>query len=296
MEAFHSGFIALAGRPNAGKSTLLNALVGEKVAIVSPRPQTTRSKLCGILNGENCQLVFVDTPGIHHPRSKLGSYMMQSVQEGLSGADAVVYVADASTSLSTDEPLIDDLLSHHKTVFLVLNKIDLVKPEELLPSIQRMSSRSFHAILPVSARTREGLDSLLAELTAVLPIGPRYYPEDMITDQPERILCAEIIREKALCLLRDEVPHGIGVEIQKIAVIRSDLTEIHADLYCEKSAHKAIIIGHHGIMLQRIGSEARKEIELLLGTHVNLQLWVRVRPDWRNSNADLKTLGYYHDA
>lgn len=290
--AFRSGFIAIVGRPNVGKSTLLNALVGEKVAIVSNRPQTTRSRIMGVVGGEGYQMVFVDTPGIHQPRTRLGNYMMQAVEEGTKGIDALLVLVDVTAVGPGDRKIAEEMAAKKLPVLLILNKIDLVPPQALLRVIDIFKDMGFAAILPVSAKTDEGLDVLRQELLQRLPEGPQYFPDDMLTDQPERVLCAELIREKALLHLRDEVPHGIGVEILGFERKSDKLTEIHADIYCEKESHKSIIIGKHGAMLALIGKEARLDIESLLSTRVNLQLWVKVRPDWRNSRADLRTLGY----
>ena len=289
---FKSGFIAIVGRPNVGKSTLLNSLVGEKVAIVSNRPQTTRNRLMGVVCDEKYQMVFVDTPGIHKPRTQLGNFMMQAVQEGMEGIDALVVLVDVTAVGPGDRQIAEDMSRKKLPVLLLLNKIDLVQPQELLRIIDIFKEMPFAAILPISAKTGEGLDTLRKELLSRLPAGPKYSPDDMLTDQPERVLCAELIREKALRHLRDEVPHGIGVEILRMEKKSDNLMEIHADIYCEKDSHKSIIIGKHGAMLSLIGKEARIDIESLLGMRVNLQLWVKVRPDWRNSKADLRTLGY----
>lgn len=289
---FRSGFIAIVGRPNVGKSTLLNALVGEKVAIVSAKPQTTRNKLMAICGGDDYQMIFVDTPGIHTPRTQLGTFMMKAVQEGMDGIDALMVLTDV-TAIGPQDLAIAEEMSHKKVpVILVLNKIDLIEPQRLLQCIARFKDMNFTAILPLSARTGDGLEELKAELLSHLKPGPKYFPDDMLTDQPERILCAELIREKALLHLRDEVPHGIGIEILGMEKKSDHLMEIHADIYCEKDSHKSIIIGKKGAMMALIGREARQDIENLLGMRVNLQLWVKVRPNWRNSAADLKTLGY----
>ena len=289
---FKSGFIAIVGRPNVGKSTLLNSLVGEKVAIVSSRPQTTRNRLMGIVCGDGYQMIFVDTPGIHKPRTQLGNYMMQAVQEGMEGIDALIVMVDVTAVGPNDREIAESMAKKKLPVLLLLNKIDLIHPQELLRIIDVFKDMGFRAILPISAKMGEGLDTLRDELLGLLPVGPKYFPDDMLTDQPERVLCAELIREKALLHLRDEVPHGIGVEILRMEKKSDNLMEIHADIYCEKDSHKAIIIGKHGAMLSQIGKEARIDIESLLGMRVNLQLWIKVRPDWRNSKADLRTLGY----
>ena len=293
---FRSGFVAIVGRPNVGKSTLLNAMVGEKVAIVSNRPQTTRNRLMGICCGENYQMVFVDTPGIHKPRTQLGNYMMQAVQEGMDGIDALMVLVDVTAVGPQDRQIAEDMSRKRLPKYLLLNKIDLVQPQELLRLIDVFKDMGYDAILPISARTGEGLDTLKNELLSKLPVGPKYFPDDMLTDQPERLLCAELVREKALQHLRDEVPHGIGIEILGMEKKSNNLIEIHADIYCERDSHKSIIIGKRGSMITLIGKEAREDMETLLGMRVNLQLFVKVRPDWRNSVADLKTLGYDNKA
>ena len=289
---FHSGFVTLVGLPNVGKSSLMNSLIGEKVAIVSNRPQTTRNRIMGVLTHEHDQIVFLDTPGVHRPRNRLGEYMMQSVSNAMDGMDCVLMLADVSHITDRDMELAKDISAQKVPKVLALNKIDLVHPEAVLEATARFAGFSFDEIIPVSARKKSGLDDLVSCLAKFLPEGPKYFPDDMITDQPERIICAEIIREKALRHLRDEVPHGIGVEMMGIEKLSDTLTEINATIYCEREAHKGIIIGKHGAMLQVIGSEARADIENLLDTHVNLKLWVKIRPDWRNNPSDLKTLGY----
>ncbi len=289
---FRSGFVTIVGRPNVGKSTLMNALVGEKVAIVSNRPQTTRNRIMGVMTREDWQMVFLDTPGIHTPRTKLGSYMMQSVREAMDGMDGMMVLVDATQVGEHDRAIVTEMVSRKVPKVLLLNKIDLLAPEKLLALIASFADSGYDAIIPISARTGDGLEELTRVMVEKLPEGPKYFPDDMMTDQPERLICAEMIREKALLHLRDEVPHGIGVEMMAMNKESDDFMEIHATIYCERDAHKGIIIGKRGSMLQLIGSEARKDIEALLGLHVNLKLWVKVRPDWRNRMDDLRTLGY----
>ena len=291
-ENFRSGFVTITGLPNVGKSSLMNAMIGEKIAIVSNRPQTTRSRIMGVVTHANDQIVFLDTPGVHRPRTKLGEYMMQSVSNAMDGMDCILMLADVSHITEKDLQLAADLGAYKVPKILALNKIDLVRPEAVLEATAKFSELSFSEIVPVSARKQTGMDELAACIRKYLPAGPKYFPDDMITDQPERVICAEIIREKALRHLRDEVPHGIGVEMMGIEKVSDTLTEINATIYCEREAHKGIIIGKHGTMLQTIGTEARMDIEKLLDTHVNLKLWVKIRPDWRNNPADLKNLGY----
>jgi len=289
---FHSGFITIIGRPNVGKSSLMNRMIGEKIAIVSEKPQTTRSRIMGVLSGENDQIVFLDTPGIHDPRTRLGEYMMQSVRDALEGTDAVMIILDISHITEPDMDIVKKMISLKVPVIIVMNKIDLVNPETILSATSRIAEIGYKEIVPVSAKNGDGIKELIQCLKNYLPEGPRYFPDDMITDQPERVLCAEIIREKALHHLHDEVPHGIGVEIINIVAVSDTLTEINATVYCEREAHKRIIIGKQGSMLRTIGTEARLDIEKLLGVHINLKLWIKIRPDWRNNQSDLKVLGY----
>ena len=289
---FHSGFVTIIGRPNVGKSSLMNKMIGEKIAIVSSKPQTTRSRIMGVLSGPDHQIVFLDTPGIHDPRTKLGEYMMHSVRDAMEGTDAVLVLFDVTHITENDLHIAEGMKEKKVPVVLALNKIDLATPEQILAATAKTAEAGFDEIIPVSARNGDGIDDLIRSLQNHLPEGPQYFPDDMITDQPERILCAEIIREKALRNLRDEVPNGIGVEIMKIEALSDKLTEINATIYCERAAHKGIIIGKNGNMLQTIGTEARLDIEKLLDIHVNLKLWVKIRPDWRNNAGDLKNLGY----
>lgn len=289
---FKSGFVSIVGRPNVGKSTLLNALIGEKVAIISPKPQTTRNQIIGIHNGPDHQVVFVDTPGIHKPRTKLGEFMDKSVQDAMQAIDALIAIADASRHDPQERETIKALAQRKIPKFLILNKIDLIHPQQLLPLIAEYAQDGFDEILPMSARTGEGVDKLMETILAKLPEGPRYYPDDQWTPQTERQIIAELIREQTLFLLQEEIPHGIGVEVLSMKEVSPTLTEVFADIYCERASHKGIIIGKQGSMLGTIGSKARTAIESLLGTQVMLKMWVKVRPDWRNSNSDLKTLGY----
>lgn len=289
---FHSGFAAIVGRPNVGKSTLTNAFVGEKVAIVSSRPQTTRNRIMGVMNRDGWQVVFLDTPGLHTPRTKLGEYMVKSVQDAMEGMDILLVLVDATAIGPQDRSIVSSMGSKKTPKILVLNKIDLMPKESLLALIASFADAGYDAIIPISAKTGDGLPELEKTLKGFLPEGPRYFPEDMMTDQPERVICGELIREKALLYLREEVPHGVGVEMMGMEKVNDQFMEIHATIYCERDAHKGIIIGKQGSMLQRIGQEARLDIEKLLGMHVNLKLWVKVRPDWRNRMDDLRTLGY----
>lgn len=295
---FTSGFIAIVGRPNVGKSTIMNAFVGEKVAIVSHRPQTTRSRIMGVATEspaegkDGWQMVFLDTPGLHTPRTKLGEYMVKSARDALDGIDALLVVIDATAVGPQDRAIVLEMADVRVKKVLVVNKIDSIAKETLMELLNTLHSAPYDAVIPVSAARGDNMAELKRVLLSFLPEGPMYFPEDMITDQPERVLCAEIIREKALRALREEVPHGIGVEMQAIRKLSETLTEIHATIYCERASHKRIIIGKQGEMLKKIGSEARQDIERLLSTRVMLELWIKVREDWRNRPDDLRTLGY----
>ena len=289
-----SGFICIAGLPNAGKSTLINALVGEKVAIVSWRPQTTRNKILGIVNTDDAQMVFIDTPGIHQARNKLGEFMMQSVASGLKDVDGVLYVIDAAKGLQKEDYEFLEKYAPTMPVVVALNKQDAVTRDTLFACLEKLNSvAGLRAIVPVSAKKCENTEPLVEELEKFMPEGVAMFPEDMYTDSTLRFMAAEIIREKALYLLDKEVPYGIGVHINKFEM-REDkpIYDIDADVVCEKQSHKSIIIGKQGAMLRRIGSQARADIENLLGSRIMLHLWVKVREDWRNRMGDLRTLGY----
>ena len=289
---FLSGFAAIVGRPNVGKSTMMNAMVGEKVAIVSNRPQTTRNRIMGVATEKDHQIVFLDTPGLHKPRTKLGEYMVKSVQDAMDGIDVLLVLVDVSDVGAQDRAIVEEMAQRRVKKILVLNKTDIVEEAKLMATIQSFSEAKYDAIVPLSARTGRGMDELRRLIVSYLPQGPKYFPDDMMTDQPERLICAEIIREKALLHLREEVPHGVGVEMMRIQKMSENMTEIHATIYCERASHKGIIIGKQGSMLRTIGAESRRDIENLLGTRINLQLWVKVREDWRNRMDDLRTLGY----
>ncbi len=292
-----SGFIAVIGRPNVGKSTLINQLIGQKIAIMSDKPQTTRSRILCILTQPDAQVVLLDTPGVHKPLSKLGEYMDRSITNTLKEVDAVFFVVDASEKPGPGERFIMERLEKtKKPVILVLNKIDLVTKEELLPIIAAYSKdREFAAVVPISALSEENLDALLSEAKKHLPEGPAYYPEDMVTDQPERLIAAELVREKVLTLTRDEVPHSIAVDVDEMATRKNGDVYIRATIYVERDSQKGIVIGHKGAMLKEIGRLARPDIEMMLGGKVYLDLWVKVRKDWRNRDAILKSLGFGQD-
>lgn len=292
MSEFRSGFVAILGRPNVGKSSIMNYFIGEKVAIVSNHPQTTRSKLLGVATRKDWQIVFVDTPGLHKPRTRLGEYMMKTAEDAKEGVDAVLAVVDGTFIGDHDRQILAELAQMKCPKFLAVNKIDIANPEKLMPQLAKLNDCGFDQIVAVSARRGDNMDTLLELISCAMPQGPKYFPDDMMTDQPERILCAEIIREKALNNLRDEVPHGIGVDMLKIAKVREGLYEMHADVYCDRASHKSIIIGKQGAMLKKIGTEARIDIEKLMGAKVDLRLWVKVREGWRDRASDLRTLGY----
>ncbi|HIV02503.1 MAG TPA: GTPase Era [Candidatus Aphodoplasma excrementigallinarum] len=290
---FKSGFVSIIGRPNVGKSTLLNALVGEKIAIISDKPQTTRNKILAIRNTDDAQIIFTDTPGIHKPKNKLGEYMVKVANESVGEMDVVLFVVDATNKTTEPERKIaQNLRALRVPVILVINKVDLARKESLLPMIADFSSlHDFEAIVPISALKNDGVDRLLNEIMQNIPQGPAFFPDDMITDQPEKQIAAEIIREKLLWLLDKEVPHGIAIEILQMKE-QDKLTSIQANIYCEKASHKGIIIGKNGAILKKVGTMARIDIQKMLGKKVYLELWVKVKSDWRNNNYLIRNFGY----
>ena len=294
--SFKSGFVTIVGRPNVGKSTLSNRLAGEKISIISDKPQTTRNTIKTIINSEDSQVIFIDTPGIHKPKNKLGEYMVNLAENTLNEVDVVLFLAEATDEKpgAGDMYIIEQLSKLKTPVFLIINKIDLIKKEQLFARINNYtSSMNFKAVIPISALNNEGTDIVLNEIKKILPEGPKYFPDDIITDQPEKMIAAELIREKILELILEEVPHGTGVEVISFKERSGrDLIDIEANIYCERESHKGILIGKEGKMLKKIGSLARADIENLLGVKVFLQLWVKVKPDWRNSDNMLRTLGY----
>ena len=295
QKKFQSGFVALVGRPNVGKSTLMNQLIGEKIAIMSPKPQTTRNKIQSILTKEDFQVVFIDTPGIHKPKHKLGSYMVKAAETALNEVDAVLMLVEPGERGAEADRFVLERLAGVKTpVILVLNKIDTVEKSHILTMTDEYRSLyPFREIVPVSAKDGENCDTLLSVIQSYLPEGPQYFPADMITDQPERQIASEIIREKALQLLEDEIPHGIAVEITSMKKREGkDLVDVEATIFCERESHKGIIIGKGGSMLKKIGTRARMDIAALLGSPIHLQLWVKVKKDWRDSDFLLKNFGY----
>lgn len=290
---YRSGFVAIIGRPNAGKSTLLNHLVGQKVAIISDKPQTTRNRIQGVMSEDRGQVVFLDTPGIHKPKHRLGEYMVEVAQSSLQGADLILYMVDVTAAFGSGEEYILNLLKEIKIpVILVLNKVDRMEKEKLLPVLAAWNSRgSFAAIVPISALAGDNCNRLKDEIFQYLPQGPQYYPEDAVTDHPERFIIGELIREKVLLKTRDEVPHAIAVVVEEVADKR-DLVSIRAVIYVERDSQKGIIIGKNGSMLKEIGAEARQDIEELLGSKVFLDLWVKTKKDWRDRENILQNLGY----
>lgn len=294
MKITKTAVVSVVGRPNVGKSTLTNKLVGQKVAIVSSKPQTTRTRITGLLNKNGTQYVFLDTPGLHKPRTQLGDYMCKVVTDTVSEVDAAMLVVEPIANIGpAEESLIAQIKAHHMPAVLVINKIDTVKKEELLNVIATYAAaHEFEAIVPISARTGEGLDDLLGELSKYAIEGPQLFPEDMVSDQPERQLVAEIIREKMLRLLDREVPHGVAVGIERWHEREDGLVEINAVIYCEKASHKGIIIGKQGAMLREIGKQARGDIERMLDAKVYLELWVKVKEGWRNNQYQMRNFGY----
>lgn len=291
---FKSGFICIAGLANAGKSTLTNALVGEKVSIVSWRPQTTRNKLLGILNGDGFQMVFIDTPGIHKVRNHLGEYMMQAVETSMKGVDGVVYVIDAAKGMQKEDYEFIEKNAPKLPLIVALNKEDTVTRETMLFSLEKLNSlKNIKAVVPISAKKGANIEPLKKELVDILPIGAPMYPEDMFTDSSMRFMATEIIREKALYLLDKEVPYGIGVVINKFSERDGQpIYDIDADIICEKQSHKAIVIGKGGEMLKQIAIKARKDLEELIGSKVFLTLYVRVKDEWRDDDSIMRELGY----
>ncbi len=290
---YKSGFIAVIGRPNVGKSTLINKIIGQKIAIMSDKPQTTRSRIQCILTQDDAQFIFLDTPGIHKPKFKLGEYMLKAAESTLKEVDAIFFVIDATEKFGGGEKYILERLNEtSQPVILVINKIDLLPRTEILPLIAAYSERyDFAATVPISAADGTNIDELLNEAKKFLPEGPKYYPSDMVTDQPERLIISEIIREKILHVTEDEVPHSVAVDIEEITARKNNVTYIRATIYVERNSQKGILIGKGGELLKGVGKNSRPEIEMLLGTKVFLDLWVKVKKDWRNSLGALQSFG-----
>ena len=288
-----SAMITIAGRPNVGKSTLTNYLVGEKIAIVSNKPQTTRNRICGIVTREDIQYVFVDTPGYHRSRTKLGDYMVNVAKESIADVDATILVVEPVANIGAqEEDLIAKIKASRSPAILAINKIDTVEPDALLTVIAAYSQAGFDAIIPISAKTGDGVEELLKECAKYAQESPFLFPDDMTTDQPERQVMAEIIREKLLWTLDKEIPHGTAVEITKFSERDSGIIDIDATIYCEKASHKGIIIGKQGAMLKKISSMARADCEKFMGTKVYLTTWVKVKENWRDSDFLVRNFGY----
>jgi len=298
MEITHSGIITICGRPNVGKSTLTNALVGEKVAIVTNKPQTTRNRICGIVERGDRQFVFVDTPGLHKARTRLGDYMVKVVKESVADVDGILLLVEPIPNVGAPEQqLIDRIKTLNCPAVLVINKVDtLAQKEALLEVIQTyQQAHDFDAVVPLSARTGEGVEELLDVLGGYLPEGPRLFPEDMTSDQPERQMMAEILREKLLLCLDKEIPHGTAVEITRFAERDDEVVEVEATIYCEKNSHKGIIIGKGGAMLKKVSTQARQDMERFMGAKVYLQTWVKVKENWRDNPAAIQNFGYHEE-
>ncbi|MDD2956580.1 MAG: GTPase Era [Oscillospiraceae bacterium] len=296
MEKTYSEFVAIVGCPNVGKSSLLNAMVGEKVAIVSNRPQTTRTRITGVLTQEETQFVFIDTPGLHRPRTKLSEYMVKQVKDSVGDVDVAVLVTEPTGEVQQAElDLMESFRARHLPAILAVNKIDaLQKKPQMMEKIAALSALfPFEAVVPISALKQDGIDILLSEIRKFAEEGPHYFPDDAMTDQPERVIVAEIIREKLLNNMRDEIPHGTAVIVESMKEREDkDITDIQAVIYCERDSHKGMIIGKGGAMLKKVASQSREEIERFLDIRCNLQCWVKTKPDWRNKAGAISNFGY----
>ncbi|MCM3637377.1 GTPase Era [Sporosarcina luteola] len=295
---FKSGFISIIGRPNVGKSTFLNRVVGQKIAIMSDKPQTTRNKVQGVVTTDNSQLVFIDTPGIHKPKHKLGDFMVKSARNTLKEVDVIMFMVNANEPIGGGDRFIIDLLQNTETpVFLVINKIDLVHPDDLLTTITSYTKEyDFAEVVPLSALNGNNVERLMETLAKYLPEGPKYYPDDQVTDHPERFIISEFIREKVLHLTREEIPHSVAVVIEKIERDESrGLVDVAATIIVDRDSQKGIVIGKKGALLKEIGTKARHDIEMLLGSKVYLELWVKVQKDWRNKPGQLREFGFRED-
>ena len=291
---YKSGFVSVIGRPNVGKSTLINSLIGQKIAIMSDKPQTTRNKILCVLTQDDAQILFIDTPGIHKPKHKLGEYMVKAAENTLKEVDVILFVVDATENIGAGELYImERLQSTQAPVILVVNKVDQINKQQVLPVISRYSDKlNFVGAIPISAKEKTNLDQLVEEIKKYLEEGPQYYPSDMITHQPERLVIGELIREKALHLTKEEIPHAIAVDIEEISKRNNDDLYIRATIYVERESQKGIVIGAKGSLLKEIGQLARADIENLLGSKVYIDLWVKVKKDWRNRDGILRGFGY----
>lgn len=297
MTDYKSGFIAIVGRPNVGKSTFMNRVIGQKIAIMSDKAQTTRNKIQGVYTDNEKQIVFIDTPGIHKPKHKLGDFMVKVAENALNGVDAVMFMINAEEGYGKgDQYIIELLQSIQKPVFLVINKIDLIHPDDLLPLIEQYKNKyPFKEIVPISALQGNNVDHFMNVLAEYMPEGPQYYPEDQVTDHPERFIISELIREKVLHLTREEIPHSVAVVIEQIKKREDEKVLVQASVVVERKSQKGIIIGKQGAMLKEIGTRARKDIEQLLGSKIYLELWVKVQENWRNKSFHLQEYGFKDD-
>ncbi len=292
---YNSGFVTVIGRANVGKSTLLNKIIGEKVSIISNKPQTTRNKIQCVYTESNCQIVFLDTPGIQRPKNKLGEYMLRISKNTLEEVDVITFIVDESLEIGfIDNYIIDQIKNIDTPKILLINKIDKLKEDQIINLVNKFETLNiFEQIIPISAMEGINIGKYIEVLKKYLPEGPQYFPEDMITDQPEKFIIAETIREKALYYLREEIPHGIFVAVDMMEQREEqDIIDLYATIYCEKNSHKGIIIGKGGKMLKKIGTDARKDIEKLLGSRINLQLWVKIEKNWRDKENKLRYFGY----
>ena len=298
QEDFKSGFVSIIGRPNVGKSTFLNRVIGQKIAIMSDKPQTTRNKVQGVYTTDDTQIIFIDTPGIHKPKHRLGDFMMKVATNALREVDAILFMVNVTEPRGAgDDFIIEKLKGLDTPIILVMNKIDLIHPDEIPAVIEQYTDQlDFAAYVPISALQGNNVEPLIGEIKKLLPEGPMYYPADQVTDHPERFIISELIREKVLHHTRDEIPHSIAVSIESIKKREnSDMVDVEAVIMVERDSQKGIVIGKKGAMLRQIGTEARQDIELLLGTKVYLNLWVKVQKDWRNKMGQLRDLGFRDD-
>ena len=297
MTEHKSGFVSIIGRPNVGKSTFVNRVIGHKIAIMSDKAQTTRNKIQGVMTRDDAQIIFIDTPGIHKPKHKLGDYMMRVAKNTLSEIDAIMFMVNVNEDIGRGDEYIMEMLKNVKTpIFLVLNKIDLVHPDTLMPKIEQYQSyMDFTDIIPISALEGMNVDHFIDVLKSFLPEGPKYYPDNQISDHPEQFVVSEIIREKILHLTSEEIPHAIGVNVDRMIKEHEDRVRIEATIYVERDSQKGIVIGKGGKKLKEVGKRARRDIEMLLGSKVYLELWVKVQRDWRNKVNFIRQIGYVED-